>query len=197
MHPRVFVLIIFTISLLFIKNSISFAQNNNRYDSLRTFGDYAQIANPLIALATSSQEKGVGHFSVIYAESTLVTHGFKLAANQQRWGISKRPTIENKRDRYDGMPSGHTSSAWIAAAYVRAFSEEYKALAVPLYIAAAVTGYSRIKHKEHNLTQVISGAVISEAITYLNKNMNWNTEYRSVKVSASTKGGSLRIVFNF
>lgn len=63
--------------------------------------------------------------------------------------MSKRPTIEGKKNRYDGMPSGHTASAWVAASYIRTFSEDYKYLSIPLYLTAAVTGYSRIHAKEH------------------------------------------------
>ena len=44
------------------------------------------------------------------------------------------------KDRFDGMPSGHTNSAWVAAAYIRTFSEDYQYASVPLYITAAVTG---------------------------------------------------------
>ena len=164
---------IFTISLF----NYSYAES--RQSSLRSFGDYAQILNPIIASSIASKEKGFGHFAIIYGQSWIATHGIKLAANKFKWEISKRPFIQQKKDRYDGMPSGHTNSGWLAASYVRIFGGDYKNLSIPLYLSAALTGYSRIRAKEHTTQQVIVGAVLAEAVTYINSKLEWNNEYRS------------------
>ncbi|RTK92105.1 MAG: phosphatase PAP2 family protein [Rickettsiales bacterium] len=153
--------------------------SSNRKSDLRTFGDYMQVVNPIIAASLASQEKGFGHFGFIYAQTFVSMHSIKYIGKSAKWNISKRPYINNKKDRYEGMPSGHTASAWSAAAYVRTFSNDYQYISIPLYITAAVTGYSRIKAKEHTTSQVIVGAVLSEIITYINSRLDWSNEYRS------------------
>ena len=59
------------------------------------------------------------------------------------------------------------------------FSEENKYLSIPLYITAAVTGYSRVHAKEHNTAQVIAGAALAEIVTYINSKLDWSNDYRS------------------
>ena len=60
-----------------------------------------------------------------------------------------------------------------------AFWEEHKYFAIPLYLSAAVTGYSRVHAKEHTAGQVIAGALLAEAFVFFNKKMEWSNEYRS------------------
>lgn len=155
----------------------SFAKS--RQSPLRSFGDYAQIINPFIAAGFASQENGFGHFAIIYGQSWATMHGIKLISDKVKWAPSKRPEIEGKKDRFDGMPSGHTNSAWVAASYVRTFSEDYKYVSIPLYITAAITGYSRVHAKEHTVSQVIAGAVLAEIVTYINSKLAWSNKYRS------------------
>lgn len=161
----------------FLSVNVSFAKS--RQSPLRSFGDYAQIINPIVAAGLSSQEKGFGHFAIIYGQSWGIMHGMKLVSDQAKWKPSKRPLVPNKKDRFDGMPSGHTNSAWVAASYVRTFSEDYKYASIPLYITAAITGYSRVYAKEHTTAQVIAAATLAEIVTYINSKLEWNNEYRS------------------
>lgn len=100
----------------------SFAAQN-RFSPLRSFGDYMQIINPIFAAGLASQERGLGHFAIIYSQTLVIAHGAKLIARSGKWQISKRPYIENKKDRYEGLPSAHTVSAFAAASYVRTFSD--------------------------------------------------------------------------
>lgn len=173
-----------SISILLVVASFIFGINSalaakSRKGPLRSFGDYAQIINPLLAGGLASQEKGFGHFAIIYGESFVALHGIKYASDKSKWSASKRPSIENKKDRYDGMPSGHTNSAWVAASYVRTFSEDNKYWSIPLYVTAAITGYSRVHAKEHTTAQVIAGAALAEIVTYVNSKLDWSNEYRS------------------
>lgn len=201
MTNRIFARTIVATMVIFISAlpvSSAFAgKKGRRGGALRTFGDYAQIINPVVAGGVASKEKGLGHFLIIYGESLVITHATKFIASSQKLGASKRPTIANKRDRYDGMPSGHTNSAWFAASYIRNFSTEYSYLAVPLYVTAAITGFSRVKSKEHTSLQVVSGAVLAEIVNIFNSKLAWSDNYRAVKVSLSPKGGSLGFKFNF
>lgn len=175
---RSFLILLYFVAIaMFISTSSSYAKS--RQSPLRSFGDYAQVINPLIASGIAAKEKGFGHFAIIYGQSFLSMHGIKLIADKAKWKASKRPYVEGKRDRYEGMPSGHTNSAWVAASYVRTFGEDYKYAAIPLYISAAITGYSRVRAKEHTSAQVIAGAVLAEIVTYVNSKLSWSNEYRS------------------
>jgi membrane-associated phospholipid phosphatase len=185
------------LSILAIFCSSNVSQANSRFGPLRSFGDAMQIVNPVIATVIASQEKGAGHFAIIYGQTFVIMHGTKLIAKSGKWSISKRPHIEGKKDRFEGLPSGHTASAWSAAAYVRTFSEDYKMLSIPLYITAAATGYSRIHSKEHTTTQVVAGAILAEAVTYVNSKLDWSNEYRSANFSFNEKGGTASFVFKF
>ena len=151
----------------------------SRKGTLRSFGDYMQIINPIFASGLASQEKGFGHFALIYGQTWVTMHSVKIMASKGKWQPGKRPGIDGKKDRFDGMPSGHTASAWAAAAYIRTFSEDYKYLSIPLYITAAVTGYSRVKAKEHTTSQVVVGAALAELVTYINSKLDWSNDYRS------------------
>ena len=174
----------------------SFAAQNRR-SSLRTFGDYMQIINPLFAAGLASQEKGFGHFAIIYSQTFVIMHGTKLIAKSGKWQISKRPHIENKKDRYEGLPSGHTASACAAASYVRTFSDEHKLLSIPLYITAAVTGYSRIKAKEHTGLQVVAGAALAEIVTFVNSKLAWSNDYQSTSFQVFPNGGAISFELKF
>jgi hypothetical protein len=165
-------------------------------DDLQKFGDYGQILNPFIAAAISTQEKGLGHFAFIFAQDMALTHGVKLALASGKAGIGKRPSKSWKKDKYDGMPSGHTASAWVAAAYIRQF-EQNKFASIPFYLIAGVTGYSRIKAKKHTTFQVIAGAALSELIVHLNKQANWSQEHKSYQLNLDQHGVSSNWVIRF
>jgi membrane-associated phospholipid phosphatase len=171
-------------------SSINSAFADKRNNSLRTFGDIAQVANPMIVAAIASQDKGVGHFGFIYAQSWVIMHGIKLASKSAKAGFSKRPYVDGKKDRYEGMPSGHTVSAWSAASYMRTFGEN-KLYSIPFYITAAVTGYSRVRAKDHTYAQVIAGAVLSEAVTYINSKLDWSENYVASSVNFGKNTGSI------
>jgi membrane-associated phospholipid phosphatase len=172
------VLPLFVAGSILFNTTFAFAAKS-RNSPLRSFGDYMQIINPVLASGFASQEKGFGHFAFIFGQTLIAAHGTKLVANKSKWGSSKRPHIDGKKDRFEGMPSAHTASAWAAASYVRTFSEDYKYVSIALYLTAATTGYSRIKAKEHTTAQVIGGAALAELVTYINSKLGWSNDYRS------------------
>lgn len=182
---------IFSVVLL---NS-SLATAKTRHTPLRSFGDYMQIINPIIAGSLAAQEKGLGHFAIIYGQTLLGAHSIKLITKSGKWSMSKRPYIEGKKDRFEGMPSAHTASAWAAASYVRTFSDDYKYASIPLYITAAITGYSRVKAKEHTWGQVVGGAALAEIVTYVNSKLAWSNEYRSTDFYFGKDGATFSLQF--
>lgn len=158
---------------------------------LRTFGDVAQIINPIVASYSASHEKGFGHFGIIYTESLASMGALKLVGKLNKWEVGQRPNKPGKKSRFDGFPSGHTTSAWSAAAYNQTYSEEYQSLTIPLYISAALTGYSRIQSREHTGAQVVAAIALSEAISLINSKMKWSNEYRSTELGFTPDGGVL------
>ena len=60
----------FLIFSLFCGN-VNFAYAKSRQSPIRSFGDYAQIINPVLAAGFASQEKGFGHFAIIYGHELL------------------------------------------------------------------------------------------------------------------------------
>lgn len=193
---KTFLSIFLSIMLFLFSINESFAAKNRRSE-VRTFGDYFQVINPVFALGLSSQERGMGHFAFIYSQTFVIMHGTKLIARSGKWQVSKRPHIDGKKDRYEGLPSGHTASAWVAAAYVRTFSDEHKWLSFPLYVTAAITGYSRVKAKEHTPFQVVAGAALAEAVVFVNSKLDWSNNYRSTSFLFGSEGGSVRFEWKF
>ncbi|MFW6146080.1 MAG: phosphatase PAP2 family protein [Planctomycetota bacterium] len=62
----------------------------------------------------------------------------------------------------NGWPSGHTSSSFVVAAVLH---EAYGPwVGVPLYAFAAFVGYERIDARNHDLSDVVSGAILGTAI---------------------------------
>jgi membrane-associated phospholipid phosphatase len=181
------------IAILMINFPIFADKRNN---SLRKFGDMAQIVNPLVVAAISTQDKGLGHFAFIYSQQFVLMHGIKIASKSAKADFSKRPYVPGKRDRFEGMPSGHTVSAWSAASYLRVFGEN-KLYSVPFYITAAITGYSRVRAKDHTYAQVIVGAALSEYLTYLNSTLDWSKNYVSSSVNLGKNSGSLSFEIKF
>jgi membrane-associated phospholipid phosphatase len=185
----------FLFYLLFL-SMINLTAHANYRSQVRKIGDYTQIINPIIAASMAPHNKGLGHFALIFIEDTVITHAIKLIGVGTKIPISKRPYAANRNGRYDGMPSGHTASAWTAAAYIRHF-EENKLISIPFYIAAGFTGYSRIKAQKHTTAQVIGAAALAELIVYLNKQSQWSQEYQSYDVHLEGNTISSKIVLKF
>lgn len=83
--------------------------------------------------------------------NALTTLGLKAATN------TRRPNGE----RF-GWPSGHTSSAFTAAAVIH---EHYGALAgIPSFALAGLVGYQRIDAREHEFSDVVFGALLGTVI---------------------------------
>lgn len=172
----------------------------NAKSSLEKFGDAAQIINPIFTAAVSSREKGVGHFGLIYAQSMGIMAASKHLGMQSKWKISKRPkgaSSISSKTLYNGFPSGHTTSAWSSASYARVFFDENKYVAIPLYISAAVTAYSRYEAKKHTQAQIFGAIILSEAVTEINKRLKWSNDYRYIDFSADGNGLLAKIGFRF
>lgn len=90
--------------------------------------------------------------------NTLLTHLFKFIFNHTKLG--KRPDGGSH-----AFPSGHTSSAFMGAAYIHFYFGILWGIIA--YAFAALTGYSRVQASRHWWRDVIAGAVLAIVITYL------------------------------
>lgn len=97
----------------------------------------------------------------------LSTHAIKASfvgisrSNPHSANISKRPTS----NQYDGFPSGHTSFVFSSAGF--AHKRYGTKLSIPLVAIGTSVGISRIVAKKHTATQVLSGAALGFATSYL------------------------------
>jgi len=121
-----------------------------------TLGDILQITNPITAyIVTDDRER----FLTNYVIGMFGSHVIKTIGHRTHFKGSLRP---DKSD-HKGMPSGHTTSAMLAASSMT--EPKYR---WPLYITAAITGHSRIVAKKHSLLQVLGAVVLSETVVFLN-----------------------------
>lgn len=148
-------------------------------EQLRAFGDMAQIINPVVAASVASQAKGLGHFSLVLGESLGIMGVGKYAGNKLNYSFCRRPHNQVP------MPSGHTTSAWSAASYVRIQGGEYTLLAAPLYASAAITAYSRVRSKRHTVAQVIVAILLSEGVNNLAYRSPWMQQYSGITLDFS------------
>ena len=146
------------------------AQEN---DSGRTrrgdVGDALQIALPLAALSTSVIKKdwqGTGEFAKGFAASLGTTYLLKETISKER---------PDGRDD-DSFPSSHTAVSFHAAAYIH---ERYSLKwALPVYVAAAYVGYSRVVDDRHDEQDVLVGAAIGYVAARY-----FTTEYQGVTIT--------------
>lgn len=128
---------------------------------LRDLGDILQYALPWAALAATAlvQANQVNAWRWLYIGITTVvlTSIFKYLFNFTPYG--ERPDGGD-----EAMPSGHTSSAFMGAAFFH-FEFGITSALIP-YLLAAVTGYSRIYAKRHWPRDVIAGAMLGIMVNY-------------------------------
>lgn len=111
-------------------------------------------------------EKGI-KASVAYALNAAVSLGLKYAVDRRR-PFAAYPNLFTARDHVGpySFPSGHTSFAFAAAtSATMSFPKWY--VAVPAYAWAAGAGWSRMQLGVHYPTDVLMGAVVGTASSFL------------------------------
>ncbi|WP_051362361.1 phosphatase PAP2 family protein [Solimonas soli] len=132
-----------------------------RSDPDRAAGDIFQILDPLLAAGITlykGDDQGTREYAYDFAATFAATEALKYAFNNTRWG--ERP------NGHDGsFPSGHTSAACSAAAFI---SDRYGwQYGLPLYATAAFTAYSRVDEGFHHWRDVIAGCALAYGISKL------------------------------
>ena len=132
---------------------------------LTKFGNIAATGLPITAGGISLYKHDYEGFfelleGVVY--TSIATHALKYTVNETR--------PDGSAD--NSFPSGHTSSAAQAAAYLQfQYGWEY---GVPAYIVTGVVGYSRVEADRHYWRDVVAGAALGTGIQYLVSEMGYS-----------------------
>ncbi len=124
--------------------------------------DIFQFTNPIIGLYIATERKQDNEYILNYAATMAITGGGKYLGKRFNYPGSLRPDHTS----YTGMPSGHTSSAWFAAAHTRS---------IPLYMCAYFTACARVVRKKHTWYQVGASIALAEGIVFVSK--YWNKHF--------------------
>ncbi|MDD4872289.1 MAG: phosphatase PAP2 family protein [Kiritimatiellae bacterium] len=113
-------------------------------------GDILQVVVPASGYLTTfflDDDEGRDQFYESALLSLGITYGLKYTFD------TKRPN-----GGHHSFPSGHTSAAFMGAAFI---SERYGwEYGIPAYLAAAYTGWSRVENQAHHPQDVFAGAAI-------------------------------------
>jgi membrane-associated phospholipid phosphatase len=135
--------------------------DETRDDPDRAAGDIFQVLNPLIATGVTLYKRdyqGTRQYAYDFAATFAATQLLKYSFNHTAWG-------ERPNGGSESFPSGHTSSACSAAAFI---SDRYGwQYSLPLYGTALFTGYSRVDEHFHHWRDVIAGCALSYGISRL------------------------------
>jgi len=124
--------------------------------SIETSGDILRLLIPAVAFAATyylDDKEGRDQFYRSFAANGVATYALKYAINK------KRPNGEDY-----SFPSGHASVTMQSATFIhKRYGLKY---AIPAYLGATFTGYSRVKSDNHYTIDVVSGAVIGALSSY-------------------------------
>lgn len=132
----------------------SFSQN----DFFKMSGDIILITLPTTSLgATIIKDDKEGSLQFVKGAivNQAVTQGLKLLIDKER------PNGLNN----NSFPSGHTSTTFQSASFIhKRYGFKY---GLPAYLLASYTGFTRIKTDYHDIYDVLAGAIIGIASSYL------------------------------
>lgn len=140
----------------------------NHKKNFEIYGDVMQFLPAFVAiypLATQDWE-GAGWLTASTAGALGVAYIIKYSfygiakRDESAARISQRPNGGN----FEGFPSGHTTSAFVAAGFAQ---KRYgNALGVPTLVLATLTGFSRVVAEKHTIFQVLGGAILGYVMGY-------------------------------
>jgi len=153
-------------------------------------GDVLQIALPASGLGYSLFIKdfdGAKSWCLSVGSAFILMEGLKYAVGRPR-------PYQEPDARGQSFPSGHTTGAFVGAAY---WQRRYGWKAgAPAYALAALTGCSRVWSKNHYWSDVIAGAAIGTAFPYIFTKA-YEKNQIDVGVEPSSGGGHISLSFQF
>ncbi|WP_210414126.1 phosphatase PAP2 family protein [Luteithermobacter gelatinilyticus] len=144
-------------------------------DDVEKAGDVLRAIIPLAGLGATlfyeDGSEGPLQFIQSYAVTQIVTHGLKGAIDK------RRPNGEC----CEAFPSGHTSTAFMGAAFIhKRYGWDY---ALPAYLGAGFVGYSRIHADKHDMADVLVGAAIGMLSSFA-----FTTTYKGITLTPQAGG---------
>lgn len=153
---------------------------SNAKSAVQASGDISQIIIPVTAYASTfivEDDEGRKEFYESFALNLGVTYGLKLSIDK------KRPDGGSR-----AFPSGHTSVSFQGATFIqRRYGWKF---GIPSYLAATYVGWSRIDSDKHDLSDVLTGAAIGIASSYL-----FTTPFKGVTVSPLIDDDAVGLTF--
>jgi membrane-associated phospholipid phosphatase len=127
-------------------------------DPIENAGNVLLIALPATAVGFSLYNRDINGL-LEYGASALLTDAVTVSLKN---GVHE---LRPNRSDYLSFPSGHSSTTFAAAEFIRKrYGWEF---GVAAYALASFTAYSRIESKEHYFHDVAAGAAIGVSSSYL------------------------------
>jgi len=149
-------------------------------DKVQTAGDVLQVALPsaaIVATLAQRDEAGTKQLVLSLGVTWAVTTALKYATHETR---------PNGGDL--SFPSGHTSSSFATAEFMRRrYGWKW---GVPFYALAAFVGYSRVESHMHYTHDVIAGAAIGFASSFI---FTTPRQHWTAAVSGDMHGGQFSL----
>jgi len=147
-------------------------------------GDVLTLLIPAVALgATLAMDDKEGQIEF------LKTYGSTAAATQILKYTVRAPR-PNDSNSITSFPSGHTSSAFSGASFIhKRYGISY---AIPAYIGAVYTAYSRVYADKHYTKDVIAGALLGIGFSWY-----FVTPYKNLQVTPTVGDDSYGLQFDY
>jgi len=153
-----------SVILLLILQQLVYAGSNSE-----KIGDVLSFAIPAIAYGSTyyfDDEEGRDQFYRSYGVTMVSTVLLKHSIR------AKRPDNDDR----DSFPSGHTSSAVSGAVFIHKRYGFY--VAIPMYLGAIYTAYSRVRSNRHYPRDVWGGALLGGLSSWY-----FTREYKGVQIT--------------
>ena len=153
--------------------------------AVQTSGDILVFTLPAIAIGSTlikGDTKGSWQFTKGFLTNFAVTTVLKAAISKER------PDGTNMHS----FPSGHSSITFQSASFLqKRYGWKY---GIPAYILASYTGFSRVYSDKHDVYDVLAGAAVGIASTYL-----FTTPYQQehMELTFSRGDGNYLVGFKF
>ena len=151
----------------------------------QTYADIGAIGIPIAAGAITlarDDRPGLKQLALTGASGILLTEALKYSID------STRPNGESH-----SFPSGHTTSAFAGAGYLRV---RYGwRVGLPFELLAATVGFARVQSRDHHWYDVVAGAAIGEGAAQIFTH-RFNADTR-VSLAGDSQGGMVYFATRF
>jgi len=160
-------------------HTLSYAKTNTE-----RAGDILTLLIPAVALGTTLYEddtEGSIEFLKAYGGTAATTQILKYTVREQR---------PNNSSSYKSFPSGHASSAFSGASFIhKRYGFTY---AIPAYIGAIYTAYSRVKAQKHYTHDVIAGALLGMGFSWY-----FVSPYKNLQITPKVDKDAYGVQFDY